>query len=96
MKWNRGVSQLGNKDEERFIQEQLEERWPASEYAVNINTVGAADTTAVGVQIWNGADIKTIEKAYPEEYISATHPIARAAVAKVEEIINRLKEEQKL
>jgi hypothetical protein len=98
MKWNRGVSQLGYRDEERLIQKQLEQRWPEKEYPVHITIVGAADTTAVAVQIWNATGTKIIEKAYPEEYISAAqaHPLAAAALAKVDEIISRLKKQQKL
>ena len=96
MKWTRGVSQLGDKRKERLIQERLEQRWPVSEYPVHIDIVGAADTTAVSVQVWNATDIEIIEKAYPEDYIRAALPIAEAAIAKVEEIINRLREEQKL
>jgi hypothetical protein len=96
MQWNRGVSQLGYEDEERLIQEQLERRWPTSEYPVHITIVGAPDTTAVYVQIWNAAGIEAIEKAHPEDYIATRHPFAAAAIAKVEEIITRLKSERKL
>jgi hypothetical protein len=96
MTWNRSASYLGNKDEERYLQEQLEQRWPASQFPVHIEIVGAADTTAVGVQIWNGTDIKIIEQAYPEDHLGATHPTASAAMAKVGEIINQLKEQEKV
>jgi hypothetical protein len=93
--WYRNASNFGTGDEERYIQEQLERLWPDTEYPVHISVVGAADNTAAGVQVWNGTDIKIIERAYPEDYLGATHPIASAAMAKVEEIITRLKELQK-
>ncbi len=98
MTWNRGASKLAYPGEARYIQEQLEQRWPAAEYPVHIYIVGAANRTAVGVQIFNGANIKIIEEAYPEpeDDRGAPHPIASAAMAKVEEIINRLKEQRKL
>jgi hypothetical protein len=96
MKWTRGVSQLGDKGNEGLIQERLEQRWPASGYPVHIDVVGASDTTAVSVQVWNATDIKIIEKAYPEDYVGAAHPTAQAAIAKLEEIINRLREDQKV
>jgi hypothetical protein len=91
MIWNRSASSLGNKGEECLLKEQLEQRWPASEFPVHIDIVGAADTSAVGVQVWNGADITIIERAYPKDHVRAPHPVATAAMAKVDEILTRLK-----
>ncbi len=98
MTWNRGASNLAYPGEARYIQEQLEQRWPAAEYPLHIYIVGDANRTAVGIQIFNGANIKIIEEAYPEpeDDRGAPHPIASAAMAKVEEIINRLKKQRKL
>ncbi len=99
MTWHRGQSNVWwDKEQEHYIQEQLEQRFPDAEYPVHIYIVSAANRTAVGVQIFNSANIKIIEEAYPEpgDDRGAPHPIASAAMAKVGQIINRLKEQQKL
>jgi len=96
MTWYRSASNLWDKKEERYIQQQLEQCWLTSEYPVHIYIVGAANTTAVTVQIFNDTNIRIIEQAYPEGHLGAVHPIATAAMAKVGEIINRLKELQEL
>ena len=98
MTWYRNGSNFRDRDEEQYLQEELKRLWPATEYPVHISIVVAQDTTAVGVQVWNGTDIEVIERACPEseDQHDATHPVASAALAKVDEIINRLKEQRKL
>ena len=90
--WNRGVSPLGNRTREEQLQGELMRRWPPEDFAVNIEVTGAQDTTAIGVHVWNGASIDVRGTVYPEDFVGVSGtPSVTAAIAKVAEIIEELR-----
>jgi hypothetical protein len=94
--WNRGVSKLGDQAEERSLQSELVQRYPAAEFPFHIRVVGRADGTSVGVQVYDGRGFEVIETAFPEDYLDAPEGAARVAVLdKVAEVAARLKDDGK-
>jgi hypothetical protein len=70
--WNRSASLLGNKKIEEAIQQELNWRFPPSEFPVNIDVVGGQSHTYAVVQITNfDAGIEENVKAIPEDFIGS-------------------------
>jgi hypothetical protein len=95
MTWSRNASNLGNTKAECSVADQLQQLWPTSEYPVHINIVGRTNKPGLDVKIWNGTNIEVMVQMYPEEYPDA-NAVVIAVLHKVEEVIDWLKEEQKL
>jgi hypothetical protein len=94
--WTRLVERIGNKGAEDKIAEELNRRWPASKFSVDINVI------CDHVQIFNfSKGIEVAEQFDSTKYLDGcseypAFPSVCAALDKVAEIIDRLQSEQKL
>jgi hypothetical protein len=80
-RWDRSVSELGDKAREDTLQKELETRCPQAEYPFNIEVFGVWGTGDVTVRIWRSEPHMEYKgTARPRDFIHAETGETRAAI----------------
>jgi len=94
--WSRSASNFGSEIDADSLANELQSRWPPSEYRVHIQVLGGAADGGISVRVWNSTGIKESEVVYPSDHAASEHPSLSAALEEIECIVKRLKLEGKL
>jgi hypothetical protein len=92
LRWNRSASQLGDRECERRIQQNLEKLYPPAHFPFHVDVVGGQHASGATIRIWDGRNVNVSEQACPEDFVTSPDgPRFTAVMSKVIELVRGIR-----